>query len=309
MLRVIVALIFVAWATEAGDQLFCSNEEQYYNIYRVGSKSCPCTKENTGALRYANKRLDICNGEKYEAVCTDRSELGTKDNPAHSCKQILTEKPGARSGVYHLKLHGQVIQTYCEMGSICGGTGWTMIMKLDGKHRTFHYKSGYWTQKNTYNPRAAEGGLNTHETKLATYHLFPFSNLCVGMRVGGSLKWLKIPYRASSLYAVIADNKFRHTRLGRNAWKNLVPGASLQRNCNMEGFNVNFQGRLGMSEARIGIIANQENNCHSPDSRIAFGGGGAHCEQNDNHSVGNEARCHPDNGDKSIVGFGYIMAQ
>ena len=175
--------------------------------------------------------------------------------------------------------------------------------------RTFHYRSGYWTHRNTYNPRAAAGGLNTHETKLATYHLFPFSSLCVGMRVGKSLRWLRIPYRASSLFALIADNKHRHTRLGRNAWKSLIPGSSLQRNCNMEGFNVNFQGRLERSEARIGIISNQENNCHSPDSRIAFGGGGGYCSQNDNHSVGNEARCNPDNGDRSTVGFGYIMAQ
>ena len=72
---------------------------------------------------------------------------------------------------------------------------------------------------------------------------------------------------------------------------------------------MNSKGRLERSEARIGIIANQEKNCETPDSRIAFGGGGSYCGQDDNNTVGNEARCGADKGDRSTVGFGYIMAQ
>ena len=61
--------------------------------------------------------------------------------------------------------------------------------------------------------------------------------------------------------------------------------------------------------ARIGIIANQENNCNSPDSRVAFGGAGGHCGTDNKNSCGNEARCRGDNGDKSIKASGYIFAQ
>jgi len=61
--------------------------------------------------------------------------------------------------------------------------------------------------------------------------------------------------------------------------------------------------------ARIGIIANQENDCNSPDSRIGFGTGGGGCGQDSKNTAGNEARCSPDNGEKSIESFGYIFAQ
>ena len=160
--------------------------------------------------------------------------------------------------------------------------------------------------KELYNPLAARGGLDKIETKLETYNLLPFNNLCVGMRVGNdAIRWLKIPVKASSLYSLIADGKYRATKLGRNAWKSLLKDGSLQKHCNKEGFNAYHKG----ARARIGIISNQENDCNSPDSRIAFGGEGGHCGQNNNHSVGNEAKCWPDNWDRSTAAFGYIMAQ
>ena len=59
---------------------------------------------------------------------------------------------------------------------------------------------------------------------------------------------------------------------------------------------------------RIGIIGNQENECHSPDSRIGIGGAGTHCGQDNSNSVGNTAKCHPDNGNKNIKSFGYVFA-
>ena len=142
--------------------------------------------------------------------------------------------------------------------------------------------------------------------KLDNYHRLSFNNLCVGMKVGhDAIRWLKVPKKANSLYNLIADGRYRATHLGRNAWKSLLKGASLQRNCNKEGFNAYHRG----ARARIGIISNQENDCNSPDSRIAFGGEGGYCGQNNNHSVGNEAKCHPDNGDRSTAAFGYILAQ
>ncbi|KXJ07098.1 putative skeletal organic matrix protein 5 [Exaiptasia diaphana] len=43
--------------------------------------------------------------------------------------------------------------------------------------------------------------------------------------------------RARSLYSVIADNRYRRVSIGRNKWKSLIPGSSLQKYCNREGFN------------------------------------------------------------------------
>ena len=106
-----------------------------------------------------------------------------------------------------------------------------------------------------------------------------------------------------SLYSLIADGKYRATSLGRNTWKKLIGSrASLQLNCNMEGFNV-FKTT---SKARIGILGNEYNNCYKPDSRIGFGTGGY---PDDSNTCGNEALHGGDNGDQHIKAMGYILVQ
>ena len=75
----------------------------------------------------------------------------------------------------------------------------------------------------------------------------------------------------------------------------------------MEGINVHIN-KKGATRIRIGIIANQENDCNTPDSRIGIGGAGHYCGQDNSNSVGNTAKCRPDNGDKNIKSFGYVFA-
>ena len=80
-----------------------------------------------------------------------------------------------------------------------------------------------------------------------------------------------------SLYELIADEIHRNVSLGRDKWKSLIgPQASLQRNCNKEGFNVVCEGSESSkySRARMGIIANDQNDCLTCDSRIGYGTGG-----------------------------------
>ena len=111
---------------------------------------------------------------------------------------------------------------------------------------------------------------------------------------------------ASSLYSLIADGKYRATSLGRTTWKKLIGSrASLQRNCNKEGFNAVGENH-SHSKARIGYIANQENDCRTCDSRIGFGTGGYH---DDSNTCGNQATHNPDNGNKNIRAMGYILVQ
>ena len=110
---------------------------------------------------------------------------------------------------------------------------------------------------------------------------------------------------ANSLYALIADNVYRNVSLGRDKWKSLIgPQASLQTGCNKEGFNVVHTS--SQSKARIGIIANNENECLTCDSRIGYGTGGLH---DDSNTCGNEATISPDNGNKHIKAMGYILVQ
>ena len=112
---------------------------------------------------------------------------------------------------------------------------------------------------------------------------------------------------ADSLYSLIADGQHRATSLGRETWKSLLGSeGSLQLNCNMEGFNV-IGTSTWCAKTRIGIIANDQNDCYScPDSRIGFGSGGEPV-----HSItcGIAAAHGTDNGDKYLKAMGYILVQ
>ena len=105
------------------------------------------------------------------------------------------------------------------------------------------------------------------------------------------------------MYSLIADGEYRSTSLGRNTWKKLIGiQASLQKNCNREGFN----SVTSTSRARIGIISNNENDCKTCDSRIGFGTAG---HPDDSNTCGNVARYGGDNGDKHIKAMGYILVK
>ena len=90
----------------------------------------------------------------------------------------------------------------------------------------------------------------------------------------GQSKFIVINQQANSLYSLIADGQYRKTSLGRDTWKSLIGSeASLQYNCNKEGFNA-YGKYLDHSKVRIGILGNNENDCDLCDSRIGFGTGG-----------------------------------
>ncbi|XP_078350722.1 uncharacterized protein LOC144635496 [Oculina patagonica] len=145
-----------------------------------------------------------------------------------------------------------------------------------------------------------------HETKLPTYWNTPFSKICLGMKIGHQMNFVVLDKQANSLYLLIADGQYRATLLGRKTWKTLIGSqASLQTNCNKEGFNA-LSGNIGSAKARIGFLGNNQNDCSSSDSRIGFGTGGYPDGPN---TCGNAAAASPDNGDKSIKVMGYIFVQ
>ena len=172
--------------------------------------------------------------------------------------------------------------------------------------RTFHYDSHLWSKKYTYNIAGGRTGFDLQETKLPSYWKTPLSKICLGMKIGHKIRFVTIHRHANSLHSLIADGQYRNTSLGRNTWKSLIgPQASLQTNCSKEGFNAISSG-TGFPKARIGIMGNEFNNCFRCDSRIGFGTGGFH---DDNNTCGNEATHSPDNGVKNIKAMGYILVQ
>lgn len=127
------------------------------------------------------------------------------------------------------------------------------------------------------------------------------------MKIDQHLKFIFINKQADSLRSLIADGQYRNTTLGRDEWKELIGSqAALQENCNKEGFNA-FSSRSDRSKVRIGILSNNENDCHSCNSFIGFGAGS---HPNGSKSCGNEVLFFkPERRSKSIKAMGYILIQ
>ena len=125
------------------------------------------------------------------------------------------------------------------------------------------------------------------------------------MKIKNEINFIVIHKQANSLYSLIADGKYRNTSLGRDKWMSLIgSNASLQLKCKKEGFNA--QCSLNKrSKTRIGILGNDQNDCHECNSRLGFGSGGNFddrgntCGNLDNHK---RKRL-------SIKTMGYILVQ
>ena len=94
------------------------------------------------------------------------------------------------------------------------------------------------------------------------------------MKIDHQVNSIVINKQANSLHSLIADGNYRSTSLGRDTWKKLIgQQASLQRNCNQEGFNCHGSPQISGMKVRIGIISNEQEDCITPDSSIGFGTG------------------------------------
>ncbi|XP_028419280.1 uncharacterized protein LOC114545131 [Dendronephthya gigantea] len=257
--------------------------------------------------------------ESFKRVTNNKFAGVTKDVKVlthSSCKQIWMSQSNPGSGVYQISVgQNQVMKVYCQMSSVsnCSGGGWTMVMKIDGNQSTFRYSSSYWTDNTTYNDDddGRNGGFDNREFKGSTYWKTSFNEICVAMKYGGQLRAFSFSYPASSLYDLIADGRYRQTHVGRSQWKQLIHGSSLQHHCNKEGFNMYFGTRY--VRVRLGLAANQQNRCSSPDSFVGFGGDGnfPYCglKQAPLNTAGNVGKCGADNGDKNARAMGYILVR
>lgn len=235
-----------------------------------------------------------------------------------SCKQLddLDFNDVLASGVYELDPDGPgpevPYQAYCEL-EVAGG-GWTLVIKSNGHLDTFGWDSNLWLSTELYQLDAP--GLDRVETKLPSYHTIPVNELLMGMEypIGADpaaldLEWLSVPVPAAdSLYELISTGQHSPTSVGREAWKGLVAGSSLQPNCNKEGLNVWGPDTPEHHRIRVGIIANEQDDCNSPNSRIGIGGRGYVCDTLSN-ATGNFAGCESDNGDVNLITFGVLFVR
>ena len=176
----------------------------------------------------------------------------------------------------------------------------------------FNYNSPYWTNNETYAVEDGLEGLTETQTKLASYWNTRFNKLCLGMKVNGVTRWIVVDHQASSLFNVIGAGNFKATAVGRQAWASLINNLSLQDNCNEQGFNIQKKHSLyqdqGM-DVRIGLVANNENDCLSCNSCIGFGTSVRGCNNDVKSTTCGNIMAICGGYNRDIAAFGYVLVQ
>jgi hypothetical protein len=247
-------------------------------------------------LDVAPESIAACDGG-----CPGNGYCAESDCAYPSCIARLLSQPKSPSGVYLVDPDGPggspPFRAFCEM--VLDGGGWTLVLKVDGTRTTFAHDAAIWQDATTLHPESPD--LDGTEAKLGGYATMPFVYVRVGMVQNQATHWLILPLEGESIAALMTSG-FHATNVGRAAWERLPARGSLQANCNREGFNV----QTAQANVRIGIVANNQNDCSTCNSVIGFGAEG---NSTGDLACGNVAASSPDNGDRDDALFGYVMVR
>ena len=236
------------------------------------------------------------------------SEGGTTDvvvaivvlDPQPSCFHIIAQDAAkavgaAGSGVYPLLTAGVSYDAFCDMAD--RGGGWTLTMKADGNTNVWDYGNNLWSDANLVAEDAATssdlvvgpGNGSSGEAKLQSYLSVKVDELRVGLAlsttavtaftfVPGNLVLAVNPSgpAATSMRVLMGDLNQAPINLDpptKAAWLSIGTGFTLQANCNLRGLNqqASGSGTAGLRRVRIGFLANEGNDCNSPDSFVGIG--------------------------------------
>jgi len=201
---------------------------------------------------------------------------------AASCLAYRDEHGVQVSGVYPIDPDGAgpgaSFMVHCEM--VADGGGWTLVVKVDGRAKTFQYalpevQLDRWDDPDSF----GEPAYDHTEAKLPSYASVPLSELRVGLEypVGAGApqpNTLVMPAQGPSLHALMAADQALEVAPSTGSWQALVPEALLQVGCLRQGLNIRMKvDDHASARVRIGVIADNqgENICVDPDSYIGVG--------------------------------------
>jgi hypothetical protein len=238
------------------------------------SGACVCDGKTTCGGACVDTSTDSANCGGCGNVCKG---LCVNGGCVTSCANLKSLAPNTPSGTYLLDPDGTgpgaAYSAYCDMTD--AGGGWTLALKIDGTRANsrFTYGSALWTDATTLNAGSVD--LTQTEAKFPSFAQIVASSVLLEMvdvqasATNPPVNRQVITLSSPSTLLGLVSGPYTPTALGRGAWTALANNATLELNCNFEGFNAVFNAPY--ARARIGLLANQQNNCNTPDSAIGFG--------------------------------------
>ena len=149
--------------------------------------------------------LSVCNGKEYTPIFL--TVLGSKSNPAQSCKDVIKAHPASKDGIYWVNpsgWSGGAFEVFCEMTT--DGGGWTLVGKIRGMPHDGDGNVLDATDKTRWLDRSYVGSIKTltEEDALGpSYESVPFTDFML-QGVGNKSKILawRMTQTFPSLYSV-----------------------------------------------------------------------------------------------------------